>query len=98
MKMHLTHKKYIGKNYVNVKLNTIFCIYTNNSSSRTILSAVLFFPNFIWLSHQIQIPPKGNDQGELMMTYIKLYVREKSEDSINYNCFSVVENVFLKGS
>ena len=83
IKMHLTHKKKkkIGKNSVIVKLNTIFCIYIDNNSSRTILSAVLFFPNFIWLSHQIQIPPKGNDQCELMMTYIKLYVREKSEDS-----------------
>ena len=53
-------KKWIGKKYVIVKFNRIFYIHNDNNFSKTILSAVTFFPNSIWLSHHIQIPPIGN--------------------------------------
>ena len=52
-------EKWIRENYVIVKFNT-FCIYTDNNSSKILFSAVLFFPNSMWLSCWIQIPPLGN--------------------------------------
>ena len=54
-----SNKKLIRENYAIVKINT-FCIYTDNNSSKILFLTVLFFPNSMWLSCWIQIPPLGN--------------------------------------